>query len=98
MKTYTEIRMINKDVLFLVNDNGTTFKMIMRFNSISSTYSGVELQAWDDTFSYMVINMWVFSINYSNIKDVLKTRGFTKTEPTQLQELLYREDITHNQN
>ena len=98
MKTYTEIRSTNRDIIFILNDGVISLKIIMRFNSMVESYSGLELQAWEDSFEYIKNNQWLLDLNCLNIKDQLKINNFIEVRPTPMQGFIYSGDITSNQN
>lgn len=90
MKSYSKITNDRKDIIYLLNIDGNTLKLIMPFNSIGGTYNALKLEVYDDAFECLRENLWLLDMdNTVNIDSILQISGFMCIPADNLQNLLY---------
>lgn len=94
--TFSEIRMPNKDYLYIVRySEYSTIKMVLVYNSISQGYMGVTIDAFVDSLRGL-LNVYPDFLQNTGVDPCkeLSKMGFTKREPTEMEMYLYANEYT----
>lgn len=90
--TFLRIVKENKDILYVVRyDTSSSIKFINAFNSISSTYSGLIIDCFVDTFRGFTRKYpdFIESDAEIDLEKWLKKNGYIEVKPTSLEHLIY---------
>lgn len=90
MKSYSKITNDRKDIIYLLNVDGSTLKLIKHFSDILQTYGALALTVYDDAFEVIKSNLWLLDLdNSDDIDSILLISGFIHIPADNLQTLLY---------
>ena len=89
MKTYSVIQKPNKDLLFIIRDNGYNLHILQFYSSVSQGYPAIEFKFLDVCLPWFVDNKEIFADMYPSVIQTLETAGFVKSALTETESLIY---------
>lgn len=84
-KTYIVIRKENKDIVYSLREGDNRLTFVLAFSSISGTYIGMEIRAFDDNWQYLKRNIHLLDIFHGEFEKEIQKLGFVQKKPTQLE-------------
>ncbi len=87
-KTYSVIRRKDKSYVYTLNDGSNRLTFIYHFSTISETYMGMELKAFDDNWQFLKRNIHLLDIFHGEFEKEIKFLGYIQVEPTEVDKLL----------